>query len=638
MSHEIRTPMNGMLVMAELLTSAAIPERERRYADIIVRSGQSLLAIVNDILDFSKIESGKLELECIPTDIRTLVETVMTLFGERAQSKGVDLAAFVSREIAQNVLGDPVRITQILSNLVNNALKFTESGYVLITVAAAPDRPDVLQVSVSDTGIGIPAEKLESIFSAFTQVEESTTRRYGGTGLGLSICQRLAEAMGGDIRVESTLGQGSTFAVRLPLRADPATPDRTPFNSLPEQRRVILSVAGEATRQVLLRSLAEAGFLPEIHNPGADVSASGHWIMDATTIATIGRPPETARSRVLALAPAGDPSASVVLEQGLADCVLQRPLGGSSWATVLQRLSEGVSLDDAPSQSVASDPVPLLSGARVLVADDSPVNREVARAALARLGITATCVENGREACEAVADTRWDLVFMDGSMPELDGFAATGQIRAREARMGHARTPIIAMTAHVIGTDADSWREAGMDGVLHKPFTLAQLAACLETWLPVGTHAGFSAPEGASAPEDECERPGPAQDALLDPEIAAQLEMMAGLSDGTFIDQVLDLYAKHAPEALAELETAVGVQNLEEIGRLAHSLKAMSLNIGASSVAALMGAMEKGARMNHACPSAADMAAAKHLLASTISAIRARFARPDTGTPDASAA
>ena len=220
MSHEIRTPMNGMLVMAELLAGSELPQRQRRYAEVIARSGQSLLAIINDILDFSKIEAGKLDLEEISIALPEVVDTVITLFAERASSKGLDLAAYVAQDVPEAMIGDPVRLTQVLSNLVNNALKFTEKGHVLVSVDCADGQ---LRVCVSDTGIGIPADKIATIFAAFSQADQSTTRRFGGTGLGLSICKRIIDAVHGTVEVDSTEGHGSTFrgAASAPCNSAP---------------------------------------------------------------------------------------------------------------------------------------------------------------------------------------------------------------------------------------------------------------------------------------------------------------------------------------------------------------------------------------------------------------------------------
>jgi len=331
MSHEIRTPMNGMLVMAELLAAADLPDRQRRYAEVIARSGQSLLAIINDILDFAKVESGKLELERIAVRPAEVVDTVVTLFGERAQSKGLDLAASVAPDLPVEMLGDPVRLTQVISNLVNNALKFTERGHVLIRVETAPGPTRRLRIGVRDTGIGIPADKVGSIFSAFSQADQSTTRRFGGTGLGLSICKRLVEAMGGEIGVTSVLGEGSEFFALLPVEA--AVERAAPAISRREGPAlgVVISAAGEATRSVLVDGLGAAGLACALADPEKPSPAGPcDWVVDAADLVRLGRRPSQAR-RVVAIAAMGDQAGNQAIERGLADALLRRPVAPSEW-------------------------------------------------------------------------------------------------------------------------------------------------------------------------------------------------------------------------------------------------------------------------------------------------------------------
>ncbi|HEX8662412.1 MAG TPA: ATP-binding protein, partial [Beijerinckiaceae bacterium] len=520
MSHEIRTPMNGMLVMAELLASAELPDRQRRYAEVIARSGQSLLAIINDILDFAKVESGKLELERIAVHPAEVVDTVVTLFGERAQSKGLDLAALVAPDVPETITGDPVRLTQVLSNLVNNALKFTQRGHVLLRVELAPGEPRRLAIRVRDTGIGIPADKVGAIFTAFSQADQSTTRRFGGTGLGLSICKRLAEAMGGEIGVTSVVGEGSEFFVLLPLDAEAvaAPAPRAGEGALP----VVVAVAGSATRIVLAGGLQAAGLACVVQGEGAAVPAEADWVLDATALVRLGSRPAGSR-RVAAIAAMGDPTGGQALDRGLADTLLRHPLAQSEWRSILDRLARAEPFEAPSRTSAPAASLPQFPGARVLVADDSAVNREVACEALSRLGIVPATVEDGRAAVEAVKAQPFDIVLMDGSMPDVDGFQATRLIRAHEAAAGVGRTPVVALTAHVVGAGAEAWREAGMDGVLHKPFTVAKLAECLARWVDPGA-AGPADTEASAGAAPPATAPAPEDDALLDAQNLAQLE------------------------------------------------------------------------------------------------------------------
>ncbi|GGK34790.1 ATP-binding protein [Salinarimonas ramus] len=626
MSHEIRTPMNGMLVMAELLAAGDLPERQRRYAEVIARSGQSLLAIINDILDFSKVESGKLELEAVPVDLAEAAETVVTLFGERAAGKGLDLAAAIDPAVPR-LLGDPVRITQVVANLVNNALKFTEQGHVLVRIAGEGER---VTIRVEDTGIGIPQEKLGTIFSAFSQADQSTTRRYGGTGLGLSIVQRLVAAMGGTIGVESVVGEGSCFTVLLPcIAADDEAGTRA---RLEAPRPAVVACAGEATRAALEASLAAAGFVLTRSDATPE---NADWIVDADALLRKGRP--VGARRVLALSPIGERAGEEARARGLADALLRRPLAPSEWTLALARLVSGEPFPREEAGRASADAaLPRFPGARVLVADDSAVNREVACEALARLGIVARTVADGREALDAMAAGGIDLVLMDGSMPELDGFEATRLARAREAETGAPRLPIVALTAHVVGAGADAWRQAGMDGVLHKPFTLAALARTLAEHLaPSEAVEDVDAGVAAAGPAAASIGGGDGDAPLLDEEVVAGIVEMAAGAGAGFLQRILGLYLEHAPPALAELASSVrdGAEPAR-VASAAHALKSMSLNVGAAALARRLALIEAAAREAGTLPDDAAIDALAPLLDETIGALRDRLPSSD----DASAA
>ena len=484
MSHEIRTPMNGVLVMAELLAGSDLPPRQRRYADVIARSGKSLLAIINDILDFAKVEAGKLDLERVPVSPAEVADTVVTLFAERARSAGIGLTAQIASEVPQAILGDPVRVGQVANNFVSNALKFTAEGHVSLCMRIDP-ADGFIVLSVTDTGIGIPQDKLGTIFSAFSQADQSTTRRFGGTGLGLSIAQRIVEAMGGSVGVDSAVGVGSTFFARWPVEAAEAIP-------------------------------------------------------------------------VVA------------------------------------------------SKSVTS--LPRFPGARVLVADDSAVNREVAAEALSRCGITdVVIVEDGLSATEANAASSFDIVLMDGSMPVMDGFTASKAIRQHELQTGRPRTPIIALTAHVLADAIEAARAADMDGILPKPFTLAQLANLLQQHLA-----------GQESVTVETSMPQVSPESLLDGEV---LDGLLSLGDGCFLARIVDLYREQAPVALSALRDAVAVADYLAIARAAHSLKSMSANIGAQVLVERLRPIEITARAGSFIGSPDDCEAIEALLDATITSL-----------------
>jgi two-component system sensor histidine kinase BarA len=607
MSHEIRTPMNGMLAMAELLATSDLPSRQRRYAEVIARSGQSLVAIINDILDLSKVEAGKMEIESAPISIADVVDTVIALFGERAHGKALDLAAFVSAEIPDRCLGDQVRLTQILSNLVNNALKFTERGHVLVRVVRVDG---MIRIEVADTGIGIPADKLDQIFSSFTQAEQSTARRFGGTGLGLSICKKLVEAMGGAIGVDSRMGSGSTFWVKLPIEGEVQAAAR---NAAQSDYPVLIASRRSAVLGSMLGTFAENGLIAS-ERALADAPPA-FWIADAVVLLERGRRP-TGALAVIAIAAPGSGSEDDVLARGLADRVLGWPVSQAELRPLVAELAAGrIDKQAQPASRKAAPTATRFDSAKVLVADDSAVNREVAAEALRRFGIVAETVEDGQAAMEAILSRRFDLVLMDGSMPVLDGFEATRRVRELEAQTGRSRTPIVALTAHVLGAQASEWSEAGMDDVLHKPLSMIKLEQCLKQWI-TGETAAAAADESQAAPED--------RDELLSEETLLQLEDMSGGGEA-FIQRVFALFSAQSSRLAAALEGAVAQGDFGETARLAHALKSTSLNIGALALANRAAGIELSARESGALPEAGEVDALRGLLRDSEAALSNRL-------------
>ncbi len=599
MSHEIRTPLNGILALSEMLAKSDLPQRQQRYASVIAKSGHSLLSIINDILDFSKVEAGKMELESVEVDLVEIAEDVASLFSEKATSKGLDLAVFVDPTLG-DVMADPVRLRQVIGNLVNNAIKFTDAGGVLIAIS--PDAAG-LRVSIEDTGPGIPADKLPKLFEAFSQADQSTSRKFGGTGLGLAICDRLVRSMGGNWHLSSEVGAGSTFAFDLPLTCT-AAPVLPVFR---DGWAVHLAGLGYQTTQALDRYLAKLGIMADA---GSDVSIVG--------------PKEPRHALQLIVCDTETQASEIVTTQPDA-CATALPLRRADLLQVLTQMHDG----KAPK--LESGPAPLAEGVvfpgvRVLVVDDAAVNREVAKEALERLGVETELAEDGLQAVQALRHKTFDLVLMDGSMPELDGFEATRRIRQEEDATGRARAVIVALTAHVVGSGADAWKTSGMDGVIHKPFTLSDLIRVLTKHC--GTHAR-SGTDAAAAAASGAVVTGSIDDDLFDPVIRGDLLAMVAKGRLDFVERVQTLYAVNAPLRLAEAQAALEDGDADALARATHALKSMSLSLGAAAVAREASDLENAARQGSVISPAA-LASLADRVALSIDRMAADLAPEDT--------
>ncbi len=603
MSHEIRTPLNGIVPMLDLLMNSRLPPDQLELVRTAFSSSHQLLRIVDDILDYSKLEADKLDLETTTFNLRELLESVITLMERPAEAKGLHLTLNLEQGVRLPVRGDPIRLRQILSNLISNAVKFTERGGVTLTVKRLRETAaqHQLRFEIRDTGIGIDKDAQERLFQAFAQADASTTRLYGGTGLGLVICRRIVTLMGGRIGVESEQGRGSSFWFEIPLlkvQGDMPTQQADVHGG-----RVLLLTTDQRLRMRLTLLLPNWGMrVTTVENTQdalerlRQATSQGEPWSYSAVLADLS----SIRSTALALsrnlqrkAQYGDarlvylrgedvtsvelPPSAIVLPRNAPDADLRSVLSASgvSWA----------SLDTQPTTPAARHPEKTTDKTRILLVEDNPVNLMVAQRLLQVLGYECETAGNGQVALEKLEAEHYDLVLMDCHMPVLDGYMATRRWRELEQeRKPEQRLPIVAMTANAMAGDRQKCLDAGMDDYLAKPVTRSDLERCITRWNGVK----MPVPETLPTPEAIAVRSPPVLTASILDELREVL--------GNEVDKIIAVYLEDAPRLIAQLERAAVSGDPIALRVAAHTLKSSSANVGASTLSEAARDLEEGAR------------------------------------------
>jgi signal transduction histidine kinase/CheY-like chemotaxis protein/HPt (histidine-containing phosphotransfer) domain-containing protein len=650
MSHEIRTPLNGILPLLDIVLGMPLEPTQRDYLATAHKSAQELLRIVDDILDYSKVEAGKLELEKVGFNLREVMDNVFRLMEKPAEAKGLTLRVVVDDDVRAGVRGDSVRVRQILTNLVGNAIKFTERGGVSVRVSRRSDSTThhELLFAVRDTGIGLAPEQAGKLFQPFTQADASVTRRYGGTGLGLTICKKLVELMGGKIGVRSEAGRGSVFWFSIPFEKLPgdiagARRDLTGLRTL--------LACGEAFAQRATPILAGVGLeTTHVDNTAAaltrlrQVAPLGRafsfelLVVDASTLdgdvtallRNVMRDPKLASLRVLALGGVAETDPRITgiardADDGTLRAALQMLFG-------MPERGRPKPLLGIRTPETANAAERQLRG-HVLLVEDHPVNQQVARRLLERLGLKVETAGHGAEALERIKQHRYDLVLMDCQMPVLDGYSATRRLREQEQRDTIPRLPVIAMTAHAMAGDRERCLEAGMDDYLTKPLDRLLLSETLARWLGAGGTAATGVQAAAVPPHvglTTAVATAPQRASTAAVMVAAPMLDEATLADleeimGEEVRGLVQAYLHDGDARLLALRVAADRKDAVEVGKLAHSLKSASANVGAKILSAEAKAVEQDARNGTLADPNARVATLERLYAQTAAALRQKF-------------
>jgi signal transduction histidine kinase/ligand-binding sensor domain-containing protein/CheY-like chemotaxis protein/HPt (histidine-containing phosphotransfer) domain-containing protein len=630
MSHEIRSPMNGVIGTLELLQRTPQSAQQSKLATTARASAQSLLRILNDILDLAKVEAGKMGLELESFDLCALIEQTAQLLAPQAEAKQLELIVAVAPELDYLVVGDALRIQQLLTNLIGNAIKFTDRGEVVVCAAGGDSgaSDQEITISVRDSGIGMTREALARVFEPFAQADESTTRRFGGTGLGLAICRELAALMNASISVESEPGRGSVFT--LQLRLPRGNPNARPDAGNLAGRRALIASGRPALLAAIVNHARAWGLTLETVASGAELAgrlAEAAADLKAPRIDAVIVDADSLPEEAAALAPGrAQPGWPPVVFLCSGDAPLR--VRSSAPTTLVGKPVQRAELHEALLRALGRETKPrvasLRSGgvrrlpAHVLVADDNPVNQTVAEGFLIEMGCTVTCVGDGRAAVTRASSGAFDLILMDLQMPDIDGIAATTMIRRAEAAAGGRRTPIIALTANASATHRKDCLAANMDDFLGKPLYLEDLREVLQRWMPGHIYAPESPRPAVRLAAEPAELRTP-----LDAEMIAGIRSISRPGQASLFTRLVGLFASSGPRQLGELHAALARGDLGAAAAVCHALKGGAGNVGAATFAHTAGELRIACTAGDQAAIASLLAQLDGLLPAAISALQA---------------